>query len=132
MLVITAFESFNEVEMKSYLLKPHKRASIAQGKFWIIRKNEEAESIFDNLWMFVKDKFFLCIHLMYDVNTLVRGFEPSSDDNMEEQINEFVQKSDICIGLLPKKGNASVKSMLKAYHLEGHYDKHMSASSSHL
>jgi hypothetical protein len=40
MLVVTAFESFNEVEMKSYLLKPHKRASIAQGKYWIIQKND--------------------------------------------------------------------------------------------
>ena len=29
MLVISAFESFNEVEMKSYLLKPHKRAKLA-------------------------------------------------------------------------------------------------------
>jgi hypothetical protein len=82
--------------------------------------------------MFVKDKFFLCIHLMYDEKSLVKGFNPTSDNSMEEQIHEFVLKSDICIGLLPKKGNASVKSMLKAYHLEDHYDKHMSSSSSHL
>ena len=29
MLVISAFESFKGVEMKSYLLKPHKRAKVA-------------------------------------------------------------------------------------------------------
>jgi len=86
----------------------------------------------ENLWMFVKDKYFMCIHLMYDEKRLVRGFEPTSKEGIEDQINQFVLKSDICIGFLPKKGNASVKSMLKAYHLEDHYDKHMSSSSSHL
>ena len=131
MLVVTAFESFNEVEMKSYLLKPHKRAKISQGKFWVVKKGQ-ASSVMDNLWMFVKDKYFVCIHLMYDEKRFVKGFEPTSGEKIEEQINKFVLKSDICIGFLPKKGNASVKSMLKAYHLEDHYDKHMRSSSSHL
>jgi hypothetical protein len=132
MLVVTAFESFNEVEMKAYLLKPHKRASIANGKFWVIRKTSDSQSIIDNLWMFVKDKFFLCIHLMYDPKSLVKSFEPSSDINLEVQIADFVLKSDICIGLLPKRGNASVKSMLKAYKMEDHYNKHMNGSSNYI
>lgn len=84
MLVVTAFESFNEVEMKSYLLKPHKRSKIAQGNFWVIRKTSDTQSIFDNLWMFVKDKYFLCIHLVYDPKSLVKSFEPNSEDDLEK------------------------------------------------
>jgi hypothetical protein len=37
--IITAFESTNEVNMKNYLLKNHKRLSISGGKYWIIHKN---------------------------------------------------------------------------------------------
>lgn len=37
--IITAFESSNEVSMKKYLLKNHKRLSISEGKYWIIRKD---------------------------------------------------------------------------------------------
>ena len=35
-LVVTAFESVNEISMKNYLLKPHKREQIAEGKFWLL------------------------------------------------------------------------------------------------
>ena len=37
--IITAFESTNEVNMKNYLLKNHKRLSISGGKYWIIHQN---------------------------------------------------------------------------------------------
>ena len=39
---------------------------------------------------------------------------------------EFIVESDVCLAFLPKKGNASVKSMLKVYKLEEHYDMHKS------
>lgn len=35
--IITAFESSNEVSMKNYLLKNHKRLKISGGKYWIVR-----------------------------------------------------------------------------------------------
>jgi len=48
-----------------------------------------------------------------------------------EEVRDFIEKSDVCLGFLPKKGNASVKSMLKAYKLEDHYSSHL-ADSKHL
>lgn len=42
---------------------------------------------------------------------------------------KFIAQSDICLGFLPKKGNASVKSMLKVYGLESHYANHMGSAS---
>ena len=79
--------------------------------------------------MFVKDKFFLCIHLMYNSDQLLTGFHFDKDiksSSIQTQVLDFIVKSDICIGLLPKRGNASVKSMLKAYKMEEMYAKHMS------
>ena len=129
MLLITTFESFNEVEMKNYLLKPHKRLQIANGKYWIIRKDRSSKSILDHLWRFVRDKWFLCIHLVYDKDQLVKSLEiPEDCKDVNGLIADFVVKSDICIGLLPKRGNASVKSMLKAYKLEHRYDDHIKAT----
>jgi hypothetical protein len=126
MLLITTFESFNEVEMKNYLLKPNKRLQIANGKYWIIRKDGTSKSILDHLWRFVRDKWFLCIHLVYDKDQLVKSLEiPGDCKDLNGHVADFVVKSDICIGLLPKRGNASVKSMLKAYKLEHCYDNHI-------
>lgn len=51
--------------MKNYLLKPHKRLEIADGKFFLIRQSNQNESILTDLWRYVKDKCFLCIHLAY-------------------------------------------------------------------
>ena len=124
-LVVTAFESANENTMKNYLLKPHKRLKLAEGKYWIVSRQEGQKSPLENLWRFVKDKYFLCIHFVYDQDCLLKSFEPSVgglDD--KELLAKFILQSDICLGLLPKKGNASVKSMLKVYKLEHHYDNH--------
>ena len=65
-LIVTAFESINEIDMKAYLLKPHKRPKISQGKYWLLNKADNAKSVLDQLWMFIKDKFFVCIHMAYD------------------------------------------------------------------
>jgi hypothetical protein len=119
-LVVTAFESVNEITMKKYLLKPHKRVQIADGKFWLVQYKQGQKSILDNLWQFVKDKYFVCIHLQYDTASFIKGFDGPLD-----KISEFITNSDICIGILPKRGNASVKSMLKVYKLEDHYESHM-------
>ena len=39
----------------------------------------------------------------------------SDNNEFESEAKDFILKSDICLGILPKKGNASVKSMLKCY-----------------
>lgn len=49
----------------------------------------------------------------------------SCEDTSPEVIRKFIEDSDVCLGFLPKKGNASVKSMLKVYKLEEHYAQHM-------
>ena len=62
--------------MKNYLLKPKERLDLADGKYFLVKQREGSnESILADLWSFVKDKFFLCIHLMYDPEKLIRSFD---------------------------------------------------------
>jgi hypothetical protein len=63
----------------------------------------------------------MCIHLKYDENTLIKTFEPTDRNDFEKDVIDFILNSDICLGILPKKGNASVKSMLKCYKQEESY-----------
>lgn len=105
--------------MKNYILKPHKRLEICKGNIWVIRANGIADC-----WRFIKDKFFFCVHFAYDKNTLLRNIN-LEDINNRQQIEKFVTESDICLGILTKRGNASVKSMLKVYKLESEYNNHM-------
>ena len=59
--------------MKNYLLKSDQRLKISSGKYWLIRKAEgNSKSVLDNLWKFIKDKYFLCIHLQYDEEYLLK------------------------------------------------------------
>lgn len=131
-LVVTAFESPNEVEMKNYLLKPHKRMRIANGNFWLVKHTEGDEGkslrpLLESLWMFVKDKYFLCVHFCYSADKLISSFKPresySKKKDLEAHVAEFIVKSDVCLGFLPKKGNASIKSMLKVYKIEELYSQ---------
>lgn len=116
--------------MKNYLLRPNKRLEIADGRFFVIKRSQNDETILQSLWKFVKDKYFLCIHLQYDENLFVKSFERKDESKtMVEEVKDFVVNSDICLGFLPKKGNASVKSMLKVYKLEDCYTNHMQDSS---
>lgn len=66
--ICTAFESANEVSMKNYLLKPHKRLEICKNNIWVVKSN----GLWD-CWKFIKDKYFLCIHFIYDGDTLLRN-----------------------------------------------------------
>jgi len=59
-LVVTAFDSVNEIEMKNYLLKPKKRLQICGGKVWLVKGG------LLNAWQFIKDKHFFCAHFKYD------------------------------------------------------------------
>lgn len=70
-LVCTAFESGNEIAMKNYLLKPHKRLEIAKGQFWVVKSGGLKEC-----WKFIKDKYFLAIHFIYDEHKLIRNIAP--------------------------------------------------------
>lgn len=129
-LVVAAFESINEILMKKYLLKPSKRLQIANGKYFLVRQSKQNESILVDLWKYVKDKYFVCIHFLYDDQKFIKTFEPKQNSTNEmQEIKEFIVKSDICLGFLPKKGNASVKSMLKVLKLEDHYTSHLADSS---
>lgn len=56
----TAFETGNEIAMKNYLLKPHRRQEISKGNYFLIKGG------LDQCWKFIKDKNFLCIHFIYD------------------------------------------------------------------
>lgn len=47
--------------MKNYILKPHKRMEISRGQVWLVRA-----SGLEECWRLIKDKYFLCIHLIYD------------------------------------------------------------------
>lgn len=123
--------------MKNYLLKPHRRIQICNGNYWIVSKSNRSTSILDELWRFIKDKYFLTIHLKYDSNHLLSSFkfkknqtntEKSYKDQLKEQVRQFVIESDICLGILPKKGNASIRSMLKVYKQEDIYDRYMNGS----
>lgn len=49
-LIVTVFEAVNEISMKNYLLKPHKRLEIADGKFYLVRQSNPNESILTDLW----------------------------------------------------------------------------------
>ena len=73
-LVVTAFETLNEIKMKNYILKPHKRPQICEGRYWLINKEEDSFSILNQLWRFIKDKYVLFIHFVYDCNSLIRSF----------------------------------------------------------
>ena len=42
--------------------------------------------------------------------------------NDPKKIEEFIFESDICFGILTKRGNASIKSMIKVYKLEDEYN----------
>lgn len=108
--------------MKKYLLSPHKRYEIAKGNYWLVKGG------LNECWRFIKDKYFFCIHFMYDPQLLLKTV--SNEDVLDHaRIEKFVYESDICFGILTKRGNASVKSMLKVYKLESEYEAHIQLSS---
>ena len=125
--------------MKNYLLKAHLRPKICGGRFWLITCNDSNESILDQLWRFIKDKHFLAVHFKYCDKELIKSFEfqegtskevgsVGNIPSIEDQVTKFIVESDICLGILPKKGNASIRSMLKVYKLEDYYDRHLNGT----
>jgi len=65
--------------------------------------------------------------MKYNSESLLTNFKPEGGDLSDHsQVQDFICSSDIQLGFLPKKGNASVKSMLKVYKLEDQYSSHMS------
>ena len=75
--MVTAFESANEVSMKNYLLKPHKRLEICKGSVWLVRANGLRDC-----WRFIKDKYSLCLHFIYDSENLLRNI---SEEELQDQ-----------------------------------------------
>ena len=115
-LLVTALESGNEVLMKNYLLKPHKRLELCKGNVWLVKANGLSDC-----WRFIRDKYFLCIHFIYDEKSLIRNISPE-DLSDPSKIARHLYESDVCMGILTKRGNASIKSMLKVYKLETEYE----------
>lgn len=113
--MITAIESGNEIAMKNYLLKPHKRMEICKGNVWVITHGGLRDC-----WRFIKDKFFVCFHFKYSPTSLL---ESISQDQLDDRstIARFIEESDVCLGILTKRGNASIKSMVKVYKMEAQY-----------
>ena len=66
---------------------------------------------------------------MYDTTTMVRNIDPE-DLKDEENVLRYIQDSDICLGLLTKRGNASIKSMTKVYRFDSDYEQSMKTQSS--
>ncbi len=64
-ILVTAFESGSELEMKNYLLKPEERWTIANKKCWLIFGIKD-------LWPFFKEKQFICIHLFQSKLQMIR------------------------------------------------------------
>lgn len=128
--------------MKSYLLESKKRWQIAKGNIWLVKGG------FTNLWPFVRDKHFFCVHLKYDSDLLFRSIErdsrnesssKSSRSSMTHEeimkqvslnflqganaisadqlldagkVKQFIEESDLQIGIAVKRGNASINSVL--------------------
>lgn len=105
--------------MKNYILKPLKRLELCKGNVWVIKAKGLIEA-----WNFVKDKYFFCVHFIYDQDHLIKNIDPQ-DLESDEQIARFIYESDVCLGILTKRGNASIKSMLKAYRMEPDYAEYM-------
>ena len=82
--------------MKNYLLKKEERLKIADGKYFMISKQSDQSTILENLWKFIKDKYFLCIHLKYNSDHLMTSIQLSPDEeNHNKEIIEFITESDI-------------------------------------
>lgn len=105
--------------MKNYLLKPHKRHIINKDNVWLITGGIR------ECWRLIKDKYFLCIHFKYDHQSLIKTVDPATDLKDADSVNKFIFESDICLGILTKRGNASVKSMLKVYKIEKDYENYL-------
>lgn len=85
-MLCTFLESENELKMREYLLYPHKRWNLGDGKFFIVRNVE-------SLWPFFLDKSFLCIHLMFDNKFLIRN--PKISTFSKEEIKKIIESSNL-------------------------------------
>jgi hypothetical protein len=64
------------------------------------------------------------VHFNYNAQTLISYINPD-DLNSQTKLADYIVNSDICLGVLTKRGNASIKSMLKVYKLEQMYPEYI-------
>ena len=124
-ILVTAFESVSELEMKNYLLKPDDRWQIANEKFWIMLSIKE-------LWTFFKEKQFICIHLFTDKTQMIRN--PEFKDFTQIEAKRLIEMSDIQLGILIKaSGRVSVKTLVNQYgeDYDAEFEKGKAALSQH-
>lgn len=77
-LVVTMIESSEEKQMKDYLLYSEKRLQLSDNNVWILKDISE-------LWRFIRDKYFVCIHLKYSEDSLIRSI--GADENVNNSCN---------------------------------------------
>ncbi|KRX03609.1 WD40-repeat-containing domain [Pseudocohnilembus persalinus] len=78
---------------------------MANGKFFLLKNMNQ-------LWPFFIDKMFLCIHLFFDYNNLLKS--PNLKDLTVDEIKQLVELSDVQIGLLFKKSLSGRKAFIKS------------------
>jgi hypothetical protein len=64
-LLVTLMEAEDENLMRDYLSAPEKRFELAEGKVWVVTD-------FEDIWHFIRDRVFICIHLIYDTKEFLR------------------------------------------------------------
>lgn len=64
----------------------------------------------------------MCIHFKYNPQTLLENIPPE-DLVDKNKVIKFIEESDLCMGILTKRGNASIKSMVKVYKFEEEYNE---------
>lgn len=92
--------------MKNYILDPSKRLNLAHQTYYIL------EDGLKSLYPLIKEHNFIIIHLKYDQHSLIKNLPAATSD-----ILDFIQASDILVGIFFKKGDTSMDTFLKAYDL---------------
>ncbi|CAD8044026.1 unnamed protein product [Paramecium primaurelia] len=107
LIVFTLFNSQDESSLREYLLFPHLRNKISRERVMIARK-------FLNLWMLFQDALCLVIHYKYDENQLLRPIQLNEQEDIKQQLVDFICESEISICLLFKKSVSGRKAFLKS------------------
>ncbi|CAK78674.1 unnamed protein product (macronuclear) [Paramecium tetraurelia] len=107
LIVFTLFNSSDESALREYLLFPHLRNKISRERVMMARK-------FLNLWMLFQDALCLVIHYNYDENQLLRPIQLNEQEDIKQQLVDFICESEISICLLFKKSVSGRKAFLKS------------------
>ena len=103
-MVCTYIENENESKMREYLLYPERRWGLVGGQYFLVRNLE-------SLWPFFIDRQFLCIHLFFDNQLMVRNPELRNFNKQEMQM--IIERSNLQVGIGFKKSLSGRKAFLR-------------------